>query len=266
VKQIHIGGETNPYFTTEDRNKYNFAEMLRPLADNNVVAQFLLASIYAYPLNGEKQNYEKAFDLYLRAAEQGYGPAQNIIGIMYATGMGVKENPKEALRWYEAADAQEAIFSLRGLYSDLQNREWDRQREEQLRQQEQKRLERERSTLESQRQREEQLRQRQSLESYYLHRGIIFLLILAVPICGLAFYLIRHFARAKCPKCGKRKTLKLDEEEMDRWRGSKQVTDKNKDGKIIRTRTIAVDYAKMRLNWKCKECGNNFHTFKTREL
>ena len=48
-------------------------------------AQYRLATCF-YMGRGTAQNYESAASLYLRAAEQGYAPAQNIIGILYTKG------------------------------------------------------------------------------------------------------------------------------------------------------------------------------------
>ena len=90
--------------------------------------------------------------------------------------------------------------------------------------------------------------------------------LLIVVILGILFGLRFYFSLAKCPECGKRKALELDAEEVDRWRGSKEVNDKDTDGRVIRTRTIAVDYAKIKIYWQCKECGEQFSTFKVREV
>ena len=55
--------------------------------------------------NGVEQSYEKAAELYLKAAEGDYGntSAQYQLGILYENGWGVPADREEALRWYKAA-------------------------------------------------------------------------------------------------------------------------------------------------------------------
>ena len=43
---------------------------------------------------------------YRLAAEQGHAPAQNTLGVMYASGQGVTQDYKEAVKWYRLAAAQ----------------------------------------------------------------------------------------------------------------------------------------------------------------
>ena len=43
---------------------------------------------------------------YLKAAEQGYGHAQDNLGYMYEHGVGVPTDYREALKWYQKAAAQ----------------------------------------------------------------------------------------------------------------------------------------------------------------
>lgn len=55
--------------------------------------------------NGVEQSYEKAAQLYLKAAEGDFGntSAQYHLGILYENGWGVPADREEALRWYKAA-------------------------------------------------------------------------------------------------------------------------------------------------------------------
>lgn len=46
------------------------------------------------------QNYQEAFQWYLKAAQQGNAIAQNNLGFMYANGHGVTQNYQEAFKWY----------------------------------------------------------------------------------------------------------------------------------------------------------------------
>lgn len=56
-----------------------------------------------YPL---EQSYEKSFYYYSKAAELGSDKAQIFLGVMYHTGWGTQENPKEAIVWYKKAAEQ----------------------------------------------------------------------------------------------------------------------------------------------------------------
>ena len=92
-------------------------------------AQNELAGIYLLGSHGVNQNLEKAMELYLKAAmpinewktlyKNGYVLAQHSLGTIYAEGIGVKQNYKEALKWYRKAAAQghaKSQFSLGLLY------------------------------------------------------------------------------------------------------------------------------------------------------
>ena len=55
----------------------------------------------------------------LRIAEQGYVPAQYILGMMYDNGQGVRQDYAEAVKWYRKAAEQgyaQAQYNL-GLYN-----------------------------------------------------------------------------------------------------------------------------------------------------
>jgi TPR repeat protein len=55
---------------------------------------------------GVEQNYTKAFEWYLKAAEQGNTDAQIHIGYMYHEGKGVDQNDIEAIKWLAKAAEQ----------------------------------------------------------------------------------------------------------------------------------------------------------------
>ena len=48
----------------------------------------------------KEENYEEAVLWYRKAAEQGVSEAQNNLGVMYKDGQGVKQDFKEAARWF----------------------------------------------------------------------------------------------------------------------------------------------------------------------
>jgi hypothetical protein len=55
---------------------------------------------------GTPVDMERAAQLYQAAAERGHALAQNALGIMYATGQGVKPNDIEAYAWFTVSALQ----------------------------------------------------------------------------------------------------------------------------------------------------------------
>jgi TPR repeat protein len=49
------------------------------------------------------RNPAQAFQSTLEAAQAGYVPAQEVVGMMYAVGKGVQQDPKEAAKWFLTA-------------------------------------------------------------------------------------------------------------------------------------------------------------------
>lgn len=60
-------------------------------------------------------NYEKAAMAYRVAAELGNPTAQNNLGWLYANGLGVERDQKEAYKWYSLAAEQDEIYALSNL-------------------------------------------------------------------------------------------------------------------------------------------------------
>lgn len=73
--------------------------------DLGLDAQCDIASKY---LNGKgvERNYEKARQLYTKAAERGSARAQNELGIIYGEGKGVEQNCNESVKWLNKAAKQ----------------------------------------------------------------------------------------------------------------------------------------------------------------
>src|ERR1043165_9947716 len=86
-------------------------------------AQTELGQIYEVG-QGVKQDYAEAVKWYRKAAEQDYDEAENLLGDMYAGGLGVPnhseaELDKEAANWYRKAAEQgnaKAQSNLGGMY------------------------------------------------------------------------------------------------------------------------------------------------------
>ena len=65
--------------------------------------QFRLAEVYLEG-NYVPKNSAKAFELFLKAAEQKMPTAQFNVGVMYERGLGVKADLNQALAWFRAAE------------------------------------------------------------------------------------------------------------------------------------------------------------------
>ncbi len=74
--------------------------------NNHVFSQNIMGSAYytgSFGAYGYSQNYETAFNWYLRAAMQGSDSAQVMIGSMYKNGEGVEPNIEKAKEWWTKA-------------------------------------------------------------------------------------------------------------------------------------------------------------------
>jgi len=75
------------------------------IADEETVASTKLANLYFLGL-GVEQDYERAAELYSRAAFAGDVSAQVNLGHIYKLGRGVKENKELAYAWFNLARGQ----------------------------------------------------------------------------------------------------------------------------------------------------------------
>lgn len=89
------------------------------LADQgNPEAQNSLGWLYLTGL-GVSQDYNEAIKWFRRSADQGYAGAQNNLGEMYFNGLGVKQDDFEAIKWYRRAANQgysQAQHNLGAMY------------------------------------------------------------------------------------------------------------------------------------------------------
>jgi TPR repeat protein len=94
---------------------------LKPLAERGGArAQWYLGDMYAGG-RGVKQDYREAIRWYLMAAEQGDADGQSHLGFLYENGIGVARDEKLAAQWYAKAANQGNVYSqacLATLYRD----------------------------------------------------------------------------------------------------------------------------------------------------
>ncbi len=60
-------------------------------------------------------DYENAYEYYSEAAEEGFAPAQNALGCMYADGLEVKQDETKALEWFRLAASQNLPVAMANL-------------------------------------------------------------------------------------------------------------------------------------------------------
>jgi TPR repeat protein len=84
----------------------DIAAQIREVAEQgNAVAQVCLGNCY-FEGKGVKQDYKEAIKWWEKAAEQGFAIAQVYLGHCYAKGDGVKQDYKEAIKWWKKAAEQ----------------------------------------------------------------------------------------------------------------------------------------------------------------
>ena len=103
-----------------DRGDYGTAlKEFKPLAEaGNARAQYRLGIMYAMGL-GLARDYRQAVNWLRKSATQGNAHAQDDLGVLYDFGRGVPADPKEASRWFRKAAEQgggAAQFNLASLY------------------------------------------------------------------------------------------------------------------------------------------------------
>jgi hypothetical protein len=85
-------------------------------ACNDAMQRYPEVARFAYQAGraaAARKDYPEALRLYEKAAAAGYPTAMHNIGVLYATGEGVKKDDAEAMRWYKrAADAGDPLGML----------------------------------------------------------------------------------------------------------------------------------------------------------
>ena len=80
-------------------------ELMSKARSGNADAQNHFGDAY-FDGNGLEQDYTKAFEWYLCAAEQGHGKAQYNVAYAYANGIGSQKNIEESIKWYSKSADQ----------------------------------------------------------------------------------------------------------------------------------------------------------------
>ena len=88
------------------------------LSNQSTAAEIYELGLAYYEGDSVPEDDDKAFELFQKAANQGYAPAKHYLGIMYYEGSGVEQDYQKAMEWYVLAadngsfDAQNNIGNL----------------------------------------------------------------------------------------------------------------------------------------------------------
>lgn len=107
----------------EKKTQYDSAfAMQKYVVDDDPNKQVFLGNMYYFGDGiSVGQDYDKAFELYEKAAQQGNAEAQHNLGAMYYSGESVHQDYIKARQWLEKAANQnyaDAQFSLGVIYQD----------------------------------------------------------------------------------------------------------------------------------------------------
>lgn len=95
----------------------------------------------------------------------------------------------------------------------------------------------------------EERHQREQQEKRESNKRILIIAVVLV-LAGLGWH---FFVRNRCPHCKSTKYRRMTTEEVDRWRGTKQVTERMASGKN-KTRNVQTTFVVMRFGYQCKAC------------
>ncbi len=110
VSPITYAQSENPWieigYQGADRNRVLWWSMARA---GITEAQFNLGLAYSRGERGYRQNHKKAFHWLTRAAEQGYPPAENNLGVYHILGRGIPVDQSQAHFWFQRAFAHDSV-------------------------------------------------------------------------------------------------------------------------------------------------------------
>ena len=163
----------------------------------------------------------------------------------------------------EKLKAEEAS-QLKIRYEEDQNRQQDINRQEGLRlAQEREYLKRQNEEIKQQQQKDQQQAavKIQKEEESSQNNLLIFSAIVAAGIGG---WFWNKFIRLRCPDCKSVSIDTVNVTETDRWRGTKEVSERNTKG--TKTRHVQTTFVKNLYEYRCKNCQHEWSKEKREEL
>ena len=126
-KQAEIGhawaekalGDAYYYGISVEQNAEESVLWYRKAAEQGLAdGQYALGRAYYFGEGLEARDGNKAVKWYREAAEQGHSDAQYALGRMYYAGWGVNEDKKEAAKWYQESNNENALRDLGNMLFD----------------------------------------------------------------------------------------------------------------------------------------------------
>lgn len=149
---------------------------------------------------------------------------------------------------------------LRYLEARDQRQQHEIERVQQVAAENQRRIESQKQ-LEVQQQQEQQLRTERQAEQ---EKSNNLWKLLAVIAAALGGWYWNKAIRNRCPNCKSPSFDRINETETDRWRGTKQVTEKNSRG--TNTRHVQTTFVKKQFQYCCKLCQHEWMKERREEL
>ena len=89
-------------------------------------------------------------------------------------------------------------------------------------------------------------------------------ILLAVIAAAIGGWFWNKFIRNRCPNCKSASFDRVNGTEIDRWRGTKEVTEQRSRG--TNTRHVQTTYVKMLFGYRCKTCQHEWAKERQEEL
>ncbi len=90
-------------------------------------------------------------------------------------------------------------------------------------------------------------------------------ILLAAIAAVIGGFIWNRFIRNRCPHCKSTKYQRVGMEEIDRWRGTKQVTERTAHGKT-KTRHVQATYVLMHFAYQCQACQGEWEKERQEEI
>lgn len=89
-------------------------------------------------------------------------------------------------------------------------------------------------------------------------------IVLGALVVFVGGWVWNRFVRNRCPNCKSSSFDRVNETEMDRWQGTKQITEKHSRG--TNTRHIRTTYVRKLFEYRCKSCRHEWTKERQEEL
>ena len=86
----------------------------------------------------------------------------------------------------------------------------------------------------------------------------------AIIAALLGGFIWHKFIRLRCPRCKSTSVDTLSVERLERWQGTKKVSERNSRG--TNTRHVSTTYVRNRYHYQCSDCGEEWSKAKKEEL